>query len=369
MDSNSIMELAQSILLVDPFDLKRDFWPLRLAKGKKCETKSCDRRALYDSQLCEYHLRHAPGRDGQAAAVKAEADWRNWYDKVFQAIQSSREISGEAFDLVEFGPARLPSVKLSNCSLTEATGNGTDFSKAQFHKCDLTGASFLDADFSGSILTDCCLGAVEFRNCNLSNARIDDATFDRVAFDEGSVLESASLARGKFERTRIAPTVSMIDADISDATFFDSDLRGLDLTRAVMRGPIKISGGDTKLLGMTLTKRQIPLVQFTERREAVGTPPACVNVLPGPSRRSPVSAKSTLDLLSLNSICPRIVRSGVYSLGYAVMAGTATMAILDTFWPGRAAMYFSCGGAVALLAQWALLGPEVVHSARLNTRR
>ncbi len=117
----------------------------------------------------------------------------------------------------ERSKADLRKADLAGCLL-----DGVDFAGANLEGANFTGASLVNAQFWGNPGPSRIKGA-RFVEANLTGAKLGECRGADVDFSR-AILKGAAFGHGNFQRTKF------VEADLTNASLFRSDLRGADLT-------------------------------------------------------------------------------------------------------------------------------------------
>lgn len=147
--------------------------------------------------------------------------------------------------------AELPQARFATVVLSSANLGGVDFTDA-----DLTGAELGDTDLSGAFLirtsaTNACLSDTNLDGADLMGAKFGHADLTRAHFNDPDQLTKAE--------------TTVADADFTGAILADTDLRGVDLSKATGLTSVQLAysriDARTKLppgVGRPATKKKTP---------------------------------------------------------------------------------------------------------------
>ncbi len=155
---------------------------------------------------------------------------------------------GEHFDLkgADLSGVDLRRAQFIKCDLSGSCFNGAKLGSAKFEFCRLDGASFRNAgvhetEFSLSDMkstdfreldSDPFPSSADFSNSDLSGAKFDAGNFVNTNFHRAT-LNKASFKQARLSGCEFIYINEMIDADFSDSSLDDSDLRYSNWTGAI----------------------------------------------------------------------------------------------------------------------------------------
>ena len=179
----------------------------------------------------------------------------------------ARQFTGAACEEEELSHMIFSGVRFKGCRFWNCSFRSSDFTDVVFENCDFSGCDFGDGHMERVSIHSCKGVGAKFTGMVLKNLLLSECNFDDGNFD-ASRLEQVQVERTRLRNGNltgcICRQVSWREADLKNASFFKTSLRGMDFSDSEITG-IVVSDDNRELSGVT-----VDLYQAAELAKKMG---------------------------------------------------------------------------------------------------
>lgn len=151
-------------------------------------------------------------------------------------------------------------VVFRGCRLIGVDFSRSFFDRVRWERCDLSGCRFSECSFREAVFLDCRGEGCTFAQSAFSPTRVEEgswryANFTKTSWKTG-LFQDCRLIQGVFSQVRHR-NLAFRRADLTGADFFQTSLRGVDLSTCEIRG-LTLSQDHQELRGAVLALEQAP---------------------------------------------------------------------------------------------------------------